>query len=251
MALILFSRSQEGLDCWKMDCLHPISWRKGWILTKLLHLYCCNMENNWLDFGDLDLIFKVTQGLRMMENGLSENYLMKEWMDFDQSCKAILVRHGKELIRFWWPWPHCQGHRRAQIVENWLSAPYLLNEWMDFDQTCTAILLSHGQDLNRFWWPWPIFKVTGVLRFWKMACLCPISWRNWWNLTKLTQLYCCDFDLIFKIIHGHTRSWHRYIVGTLTDLIRVTMTLPPLPTFQCHTRCRNVEKRLGTILPYM
>ena len=23
---------------------------------------------------------------------------------------------GKMLIRFWWPWPHFQGHRRAKIV---------------------------------------------------------------------------------------------------------------------------------------
>ena len=36
------------------------------------------MEKNWLDFGDLDPIFKVTGGLRLLENGLSAPYLMKE-----------------------------------------------------------------------------------------------------------------------------------------------------------------------------
>ena len=46
------------------------------------------MEKNWLDFGNLDPIFKVTQELRMLENGLSAPYLMKEWMDFDQTCTA-------------------------------------------------------------------------------------------------------------------------------------------------------------------
>ena len=51
-----------------------------WILIKLVHLYCCDMEKNWLDFGDLDPIFKVTQGLRLLENGLSAPFLMKEWM---------------------------------------------------------------------------------------------------------------------------------------------------------------------------
>ena len=40
------------------------------------------MEKNWLDFGDLDPIFKVTLGLRLLENGLSALYLLKEWMDF-------------------------------------------------------------------------------------------------------------------------------------------------------------------------
>ena len=44
----------------------------GWILTKLVHLYCCDMEKNCLDFGYLDPIFKVTQGLRLLKNGLSE-----------------------------------------------------------------------------------------------------------------------------------------------------------------------------------
>ena len=29
------------------------------------------MEKNWLDFGNLDPIFKVTLGLRLLENGLS------------------------------------------------------------------------------------------------------------------------------------------------------------------------------------
>ena len=35
-----------GSDCWKMACLHPISRMNGWILTKLVHLYCCDMEKN-------------------------------------------------------------------------------------------------------------------------------------------------------------------------------------------------------------
>ena len=59
VTLTPLSRSQEGSDCWKMACLHPISRMNGWILTKLVHLYCCDMEKNWLDFGDLDPIFKV------------------------------------------------------------------------------------------------------------------------------------------------------------------------------------------------
>ena len=47
-------------------------------------------EKNLLDFGDLDPFFKVTQGLRLLENGLSAPYLMKEWMDFDQTCITLL-----------------------------------------------------------------------------------------------------------------------------------------------------------------
>ena len=41
------------------------------------------MEKNWLNFGDLDPIFKVTGGLRLLENGLSAPFLQNEWMDSD------------------------------------------------------------------------------------------------------------------------------------------------------------------------
>ena len=106
---------------WKIACLYPISWRNKWIL--LGHV------KELLDFGDLDPIFKVTWWLRWLENGLSASYLLNEWMDFYQTCTSILLRHGKELIRFWWPWSHFQGHRRAQIVGKWLVCT-LSPEWM-------------------------------------------------------------------------------------------------------------------------
>ena len=66
-----------------MACLHPVSWKNGWILTKLVHLYFCDKEKNWLDFGDNDPILKVTGWLRLLENGLSAPCLQNEWMDFD------------------------------------------------------------------------------------------------------------------------------------------------------------------------
>ena len=42
-------------------------------------------------FGDLDPIFKVTGGLRLLENGSPAPYLLKEWMEFDQTCTSILL----------------------------------------------------------------------------------------------------------------------------------------------------------------
>ena len=57
-----------------MACLHPFSRMNGRVLTKLVHLYCCDMEKNCLDFGDFDPIFKVTQGLRLLKNGSSAPY---------------------------------------------------------------------------------------------------------------------------------------------------------------------------------
>ena len=105
VTLTPFSRSHDGLDGWKMACLHPISWMNGLIFTKLVHLYCWDMEKNWLDFSELDPIFMVTGELRLLENGLPASYLMKEWMDFDQTCTTILLWHETsyfEISRPWW-----------------------------------------------------------------------------------------------------------------------------------------------------
>ena len=41
----------------KKACLQPTKW---WSLAKLYVLYHWDNLKNWFDFGDLDLIFKVT-----------------------------------------------------------------------------------------------------------------------------------------------------------------------------------------------
>ena len=49
-------------------------------------LYCWDRDKNWLDFCDLDPIFKVTQLILMiLENGFSAPYLIEEWMNSDQT----------------------------------------------------------------------------------------------------------------------------------------------------------------------
>ena len=106
VTLTPFSRSQEGLDCWKMgrSLLSALSqegldcWKIGRSLLSALYLLIewTNFSQTytnislgggkcWLDFGDHDPIFKVTGGLRLLENGLFASYLLKEWIDFDQT----------------------------------------------------------------------------------------------------------------------------------------------------------------------
>ena len=148
MTLTPFSRSHLGLDCWKMACLHCISWRNGWILTKLAQPNCCGMENNWFDFGDLDSIFKVTGGLILLDNGLSARYLLNEWMDFDQICRAILLRQRQELIRFF----------VTLIPFSRLHKGYDCRKWL-------VSTLSHW-GMDEFWpnlhigilWPWVYYR---------------------------------------------------------------------------------------------
>ena len=60
-----------GLDCWKIgrSLLSALSLLNGQILAKLTQIYHSEGEKCRLDFGDLDPIFKVTVGLRLLENG--------------------------------------------------------------------------------------------------------------------------------------------------------------------------------------
>ena len=168
MTLIPFSRSHDGSDCWKMAFLHPISRLKGWILTKLVHLYCWDRD--------------------------------------------------KELIRFWWPWPHFQGHMMAQIVGKWHSCT-LSPEWMDgfWLNLYIYIVVTWKKNWLYFGDLDPVFKVTWGLRLLKNVFFWhPFSWRNGWILTKLAQLYCWnrdknwldfgDLDPIFKVTLG-LRLW--------------------------------------------
>ena len=117
-----------------ISCTHYISWTNEWNFTKLAWIHHWDKFKSWLDFGDLDLIFKVTGGLRWKflvpvispepMDGISPNlHGLHHWDKF------------KRLIRFWWPWPHFQGHWRTYMTfscTHW----YLLNQWMEFHQTC-------------------------------------------------------------------------------------------------------------------
>ena len=62
---IVFSADPGGGDI--ASCLHSISLMNGWILAKLTQIYHWVGEKCRLDFDDLDPIFKVTQGLRLLE----------------------------------------------------------------------------------------------------------------------------------------------------------------------------------------
>ena len=61
-----------------MSYSHSISREDQWILTKPVQIYNWEMKKNWIDFGDLVSIFKVTEGQRLLKNALSALYLLKE-----------------------------------------------------------------------------------------------------------------------------------------------------------------------------
>ena len=56
---------------------------------------CC------LDFNDLDLIFKVTGGLKYVKFSLSSRFLLNQLAEFHQTCMNLSLGQDKELLRFW------------------------------------------------------------------------------------------------------------------------------------------------------
>ena len=168
-----------------MTCLHPISWINGWIFTKLVHLYCWDMEKNWLDFGDLVPILQGHRRARVVGKWIVCT-LSPEWMDgFWLTCTSILLWHGTELIDFGDLDPILKVTQGLRLLENRLSAPYLMKKGMDFDQSCTTILLWHEKYLIRFLVTLTLFSRSHKgSDCWKMAFLHPISRMNGWVLTR-------------------------------------------------------------------
>ena len=125
------------------------------------------MMMSWLGFGDLDIIFKVTAGLKLP----------------NLNPKVLVCTISHELVdRFQ---PDLHGYNigtwwRADLIlvtltyfskpvrdlncQIWakrcLCAQYLMNQLADFNKICMDITFGHDKKLNRFWWPWSNFKVT-------------------------------------------------------------------------------------------
>ena len=59
------------------------------------------MKKNWLDFDDLDSIFKVTLGLGMLKNGLSASYFLKDDSTSTKLAQIrcwVMVKHWLEFV---------------------------------------------------------------------------------------------------------------------------------------------------------
>ena len=63
MTLTSLSRSLHYKDSKNEPCVHSVSWINRWNLTKLAQVLHWDGGKKWLDFSDLDLIFKATLAL--------------------------------------------------------------------------------------------------------------------------------------------------------------------------------------------
>ena len=117
---------------------------------------------------------------------LSALYLLNQWVDFGQTCKDILLGGGKDVIRFWWPWPHFQGHTstlKFSSFDKKKKKAYLhpiLNQMTDSGQTSYIVRLGWFKDWIRFWWPWPNFQGHHTIKTVFFFLFCFV----FFNLTK-------------------------------------------------------------------
>ena len=177
-----------------LSCLNDISWISGWILTKFA------WTKSWLGFGDLDLIFKVSAGLKLPN--LSPKVLVCT-ISHELVGRFQPDLHGYN-IGTWWSadlilvtltyFSRSVIDLTCQLwAKRCLCAQYLMNQLADFNQICMAITFGHDKKLNRFWWPWSNFQghcQTSSTKI-KPKGVCPLvtSWTIGWNVTKFASLY--------------------------------------------------------------
>ena len=124
-----------------------------------------DMMKSWLGFGDLDLIFKVTVGLKLPN--LSPKVLVCT-ISHELVGRFQPDLHGYN-IGTWWRanlilvtltyFSRSVRDLNCQIwAKRCLCAQYLMNQLADFNQICMDITFGHGKMLNRFLWPWSNFQ---------------------------------------------------------------------------------------------
>ena len=51
------------------DCLRPVLWTNRWILIKLAEILHLDKKNKWINFCDIELIFKVAGDIKKLNSG--------------------------------------------------------------------------------------------------------------------------------------------------------------------------------------
>ena len=162
----MYTLSHISID-WIWTQIHYWDWGKKWFWWPLSHFqgHIATLKLKfWLKKACLHTI--------SWTNGWNFNKL------------AQMFGHGKEVVRFLWPWPHFQGHYviktpKMSIVKS-LCSNYLFQQWLDFDQTGIYTSSGSGKEAIRFWWPWPYFQGHYKYSI-SESCVHIISWINRWN----------------------------------------------------------------------
>ena len=63
----------------------------------------------------------------LIEKSLCAYYFLNQWLEFYQTSTRTSLGHGKEVIGFWWPWPHFQGNYIIKWALCAMSGGYLIS----------------------------------------------------------------------------------------------------------------------------
>ena len=110
MTVTLFSRSLHNKDSKSEPCVHSISWINRWNLTRLAQIHNWNWGKKWLDFILFPRSHRQFNTQILIEKSLCAHYTLNQWLELYQTSTDTSLGYGKEVIRFWWPWPHFQCH---------------------------------------------------------------------------------------------------------------------------------------------
>ena len=91
------------------------------------------MEKNWLDFDDLDPIFKVTLRLRLVGKWLVCTLSPEGMSRFRPDLQSYIFRTWKRTDEILVTLTLFKVTGGPRLLENSLSALYLLKEWTDFN----------------------------------------------------------------------------------------------------------------------
>ena len=142
--------------------------------------------------------------------------------------------HGKEVIRFWCPWLHFQGH--YIVNEKWtLSHESTNGIW----KTSTDTSLGWEKEVIRLWWPWLHFQGhtdTLKLNFWQnKACVHSISWFNvtpaLWNFCYIPMQTCGEV-YCFHIVSPSTGPPVRYTL-VFPNILETLVSADNLISISC------------------
>ena len=132
------------------------------------------------------------------------SYLLNQWVDFDQICTDTLLGGRKEVISFWWPWPHFQDHTSSLKF-----SPKKL--------VCTLSL-----EPNDGFWPNFIYCNVGMI------------WSDFGDLYLIFKVT----TLSPEPIGGFWPNLHRNTIGIWEERIRFWR---PWPDFEGQTSTLNVK----------
>ena len=132
--------------------LSSLSWTNGWILTKLAQTHYWKGGKKWF-WWHWPYFQGHTSTLKFSNfdpKSLSAPYLLNQMTDSGQTSYFVTLGWFKDMIRFWWPWPNCQGHHTINIVK-----------FSNFDQKMLVCTLS--LEPNDGFWPNFIYCNVGIV----------------------------------------------------------------------------------------